>query len=52
LHERIVDLEKVIGDFDTEKRRLNTKNATLMTQSIELEAELAARGLMTPELRF
>jgi len=31
LHQRIVDLEKVIAEYDTETRRIRTKNATLMT---------------------
>ena len=51
MHERIIDLEKVIRDFETEKRRMNTRNATTMTQTIELEAELAKRGLLTAELK-
>ena len=37
LHQSICDLEKVVGDFDIEQRRLKTKQSSLLTQTIELE---------------
>ena len=46
-----MDLEKSISDTDTDSRRIKTKNATLMTQLVELETELTMRGLLTDELR-
>ena len=36
LHQSICDLEKVIGDYSVEQRRLKTKQATLLTQAVEL----------------
>ena len=49
LHQRIVDLEKVIGDFETEQRRLRVKNETVLTQTIEMETELLSKGLLSQE---
>ena len=49
LHQRIVDLEKVIGDFETEQRRIQTKNETVLTQTIEMEAELREKGMLTED---
>ena len=49
LHQSICDLEKVIGDFDVEQRRLKTKQSTLLTQTIELETELEERNLLSEE---
>lgn len=49
LHQSICDLEKVVGDFDVEQRRLKTKQSSLLTQTIELESELVERNLLTEE---
>lgn len=49
LHQSICDLEKVVGDFDVEQRRLKTMQSTLLTQTIELETELLQRNLLTEE---
>jgi len=49
MHQRIVDLEKVIGDYETEQRRLQTKNETVLTQAMEMESDLRARGILSEE---
>ena len=42
-------MEKVIGDFDIEQRRLKTKQATLLTQTMDLKYELELRNLLNEE---
>ena len=49
LHQSICDLEKVIGDYSVEQRRLKTKQATLLTQAVELQADLEEMNLLTEE---
>lgn len=46
LKQSISDLDKVIGDFEMEQRRLVTKQSNLLTQTLDLEAELSDRGLI------
>lgn len=49
LHQSICDLEKVIGDFEVEQKRLKTKQTTLLSQTMNLETELVSRELINEE---
>ena len=49
LHQSIVDLEKQYADKIILERRIKTKHATLLVQTMELESELSAKGLLSSE---
>lgn len=44
-----MDLEKKYADKVTLERRIKTKHATLLVQTMELESELSAKNLLSSD---